>query len=172
MTIYYLYVKTHKTSGLKYLGFTGREDPYKYTGSGTRWLNHLHKHGFDFETEILRECATKDEIKEYGIYYSRLWNIVTDRTWANLKEEQGDGGGAGIEGSRKISATMKGRPAHNKGLTQSHKKHKIRADNPITGIAVSRLKGRTRPKLECPHCGRKIDEANFHRYHGDKCKSI
>ena len=93
MTIYYLYVKTHKTSGLKYLGFTGREDPYKYTGSGTRWLNHLHKHGFDFETEILHECATKDEIKVYGIYYSQLWDIVKDRSWANLKEEQGDGGG-------------------------------------------------------------------------------
>ena len=93
MTIYYLYIKTHTITGLKYLGYTGKEDPYTYTGSGTRWLNHLHAHGFDFTTEILKECTSKTEIREHGIYYSRLWNVVRDKNWANLKEEQGDGGG-------------------------------------------------------------------------------
>lgn len=93
MTIYYLYVKTHKITGLKYLGYTGKEDPYTYTGSGTRWLNHLHVHGFNFTTEILKECTSKTEIREHGVYFSRLWNVVSDKNWANLKEEQGDGGG-------------------------------------------------------------------------------
>lgn len=93
MTIYYLYVKTHKITGLKYLGYTGKEDPYTYPGSGTRWLNHLHVHGFNFTTEILKECTSKTEIREHGIHFSRLWNVVSDKNWANLKEEQGDGGG-------------------------------------------------------------------------------
>jgi hypothetical protein len=43
MTIYYLYVKTHNITGLKYLGYTSRKNPHKYTGSGTRWLNQYAK---------------------------------------------------------------------------------------------------------------------------------
>ena len=98
MTIYYLYVKPHNKTGLKYLGYTGRENPYEYPGSGLYWGEHLNKHGYDFTTEILKECSTKNEIKHWGLYYSNLWNIVEDRdtegnkTWANLKLESGDGG--------------------------------------------------------------------------------
>jgi hypothetical protein len=98
MTIYYLYIKTHNITGLKYLGYTKRKDPYTYQGSGKHWINHINKHGYDVTTEILKECSTKDEIKEWGLYYSKLWNIVEEKdgdgnkTWANLKEECGDGG--------------------------------------------------------------------------------
>jgi Mor family transcriptional regulator len=99
MTIYYLYVKTHNKTGLKYLGYTGKKDPYKYKGSGKYWTRHIKKHGYDVTTEILKECSTKDEIKYWGLYYSNLWNIVEAKDnqgvklWANLKLEQGDGGG-------------------------------------------------------------------------------
>jgi len=102
MTIYYLYVKTHKITGLKYLGYTGRLDPYKYTGSGKHWLRHLRVHGREHGTEIIHECQSKIEIKERGLYYSELWNVVTARNehgkkiWANLKPESGDGAGKGI----------------------------------------------------------------------------
>ena len=98
MTIYYLYVKTHKITGLKYLGYTGKVDPYKYLGSGEYWTKHLIKHGKEIATEILHECQSKVEIKERGLYYSELWNIVNARdihgkkVWANLKLESGDGG--------------------------------------------------------------------------------
>jgi hypothetical protein len=92
MTIYYIYVKTHNVTGLKYLGYTKQKDPHKYTGSGVRWLKHLKKHGFDYKTEILKECSSKAEVREHGIYYSKLWDIVKDKGWANLIEEQGDGG--------------------------------------------------------------------------------
>ena len=43
-SMYYLYVKTHKVTGLKYLGQTSK-DPFKYNGSGTRWTNHIKKYG-------------------------------------------------------------------------------------------------------------------------------
>ena len=102
MCIYYLYVKTHKVTGLKYLGYTGKADPYKYLGSGEYWLKHLIKHGKDIATEILHECQSKAEVKERGLYYSELWDIVDVRDesgkkiWANLKPEEGDGAAAGI----------------------------------------------------------------------------
>jgi len=92
MTIYYLYKKTHNTTGLNYLGFT-KEDPHMYQGSGTRWTNHIKKHGYDVTTEILYETPNKEEIKQKGLYYSNLWNVVESKEWANLKPETGEGGG-------------------------------------------------------------------------------
>ena len=90
--IYYLCVKTHQKTGLKYLCQTKRKDPYKYSGSGVEWLKHLKEHGYEHTTEILRECSTKEELKEYGLHYSSLWNVVDSSTWANLKPEDGGGG--------------------------------------------------------------------------------
>jgi hypothetical protein len=88
----YLYVKTHNKTDLKYLGKTSSADPHKYTGSGLYWLNHLEKHGYDYRTEILLETDNKEEIKETGLFFSSLWNIVKSDEWANLKPECGDGG--------------------------------------------------------------------------------
>ena len=113
MTIYYLYVKTHKITGLKYLGYTGKADPYKYLGSGEYWLKHLSTHGKEVTTEILHECQSKDEVKERGLYYSSLWNVVTSRDehgkkiWANLKPEEGDGGCIGYPLSPESIAKQK-----------------------------------------------------------------
>jgi hypothetical protein len=92
MTLYYLYKKTHKITNLKYLGFT-KKDPCKYKGSGIRWLAHLKKHGYDIETEILYETTDRNKIQQVGEYYSKLWNVVYDNEWANLKTESGEGGG-------------------------------------------------------------------------------
>ena len=108
MTIY-LYVKTHNKTGLKYLGQTSQLDPHKYPGSGTRWLHHLRKYGYDYSTEILKECVDKIELKEWGIYYSNLWDIVADNMWANLKPEEADGGRQSEESRRKIGLASKGR---------------------------------------------------------------
>ena len=90
MTIY-LYKKTHNITGLKYLGKT-TGDPIKYKGSGKKWIRHLQKYGYDVKTEILKICETNAEIKMWGFFYSKIWNIVEDKSWANLKIEEGDGG--------------------------------------------------------------------------------
>lgn len=74
MTIY-LYVKTHRVTGLKYLGKTTR-DPFSYAGSGKRWLNHLGAHDNDCDTQILLASSSKEDIRETGIFFSSLWNIV------------------------------------------------------------------------------------------------
>lgn len=90
--MYYLYVKTHNKTGLKYLGKTVSKDPHSYPGSGTVWRRHLNKHGYDYTTEILLETDNAEELKEQGVYYSNLWNVVESAEWANLMIEQGDGG--------------------------------------------------------------------------------
>jgi hypothetical protein len=90
----YLYVKTHLSTGLKYLGMTSK-DPYKYSGSGLHWKRHLKLHGKEHSTEIIHECQTLDEIKQVGTYYSDLWNIVESNEWANMKPETGDGAPSG-----------------------------------------------------------------------------
>ena len=70
-----------------------------------------------------------------------------------------------LETKIKISNTMKGRPAHNKGKPCNNKIRNSKGSN-------GKLIGRIRPKIICPHCLRHIDEANYHRYHGDKCQRI
>jgi hypothetical protein len=111
----YLYVKTHLVTGLKYLGQTSSKDPHSYPGSGVYWKNHLKKHGYLYSTEILKECSSKDELKKFGIYYSRLWNVIESNEWANLKEEQGDGGRQSEEVRNLIGEKGKGRIPWNKG---------------------------------------------------------
>lgn len=91
MTIYSLYVKTHKKTGLRYLGYT-KQDPQKYSGSGIHWKRHLNIHGNDVITEILHETISHDDIKHWGLYYSEKWNIVESNQWANMKPESGEGG--------------------------------------------------------------------------------
>lgn len=102
----YLYLKIHNKTGLKYLGKT-KEDPHKYKGSGLHWLRHLTKHGDDVTTKVLKECSSNEEIKEWGLHYSNLWNVVDSPEFANLKLESGDGGPVGPEGAKKISNKVK-----------------------------------------------------------------
>lgn len=84
----YLYLKTHKDTGLKYLGMTTK-DPFKYRGSGIYWDRHIKKHGNNVDTEILSICNTDEEIKELGLHYSKLWDIVDSPQFANLVPESG-----------------------------------------------------------------------------------
>jgi hypothetical protein len=113
MTIY-LYVKTHRKTGLKYLGKTESADPHKYRGSGIFWTRHIKKYGYDVDTEIIRECKDADELRHWGLYYSTLWNVVESDKWANLKEETGHGGRHCAEVRERISEAGKGRVPWNK----------------------------------------------------------
>lgn len=92
MTIY-LYVKTHTVTGLKYLGKTTAKDPCKYKGSGKYWKEHIKKYGYNVSTRILLVTDSSVELKETGLFFSKLWGVVESDEWANLKPEEGDGGG-------------------------------------------------------------------------------
>ena len=118
----YLYVKTHNQTGLKYLGKTISSDPHLYQGSGTVWKRHIKKHGYDVTTEILLETTDTNTLKEAGIYYSNLWNIVESKEFANIVPEMGDGGAMPwtVESRQKLSRTIKGK----KHTEESKKKFK------------------------------------------------
>ena len=106
MTIY-LYKKTHNLTGLQYLVKTISKDPYKYKGSGVAWTEHINQFGYNVNTEILKECKTKEELKIWGEYYSKLWNIVDSKEWANLIEEAGPGGQWSESSKNKLRQTKK-----------------------------------------------------------------
>lgn len=100
---HFLMLKIHNKTGLKYLCKTSSlkmqksiDYLYKYPGSGLRWLNHLKQHGFDFKTIVLAGTPDKQELKELGLRFSKLWNVVESDNFANLVEEKGDGGKIGL----------------------------------------------------------------------------
>ncbi len=104
----WLYIKQHNKTGLKYFGKTVR-DPDHYKGSGTRWQNHLKKHGNDVTT-IWKELFTDDTLlTEYALKFSHDNNIVELKEWANLMPE---GGGSGLTevGRKKMRAARAKQP--------------------------------------------------------------
>jgi hypothetical protein len=169
--IIYLYVKTHNKTGLKYLGQTSATDPHRYPGSGVYWKLHLEKHGYDYTTEILKECQSKEELKELGTYYSNLWNIVESDEWANLKIEQGDGGRQSDEVRKRIGEAGKGRTPWNKGKQiwseedrkRISERNKSRPPQSAETIAIRTAKNtgktrteETRKKLSAAHSGKTL----------------
>ena len=106
--IIYIYVKTHLDTGLKYLGKTNNPNPHSYKGSGLRWIYHIKKHGYNVSTEILKECYTNEEVREWGLYFSNLLNVVESNDWANIKPESGNGGIYVKEIADKISKSNTG----------------------------------------------------------------
>lgn len=86
-------IKTHKDTNLKYLCKTSKQNPHKYPGSGKYWKNHLKKHGRNLSTEILFETVNIKEFHEKCLYYSKLYDVVKSKDWANEIPETGLDGG-------------------------------------------------------------------------------
>ena len=193
MTIY-LYKKTHKITGLKYLGKTTAKDPHRYKGSGKIWIRHIKKYGYDVETEILKECDSKEEVKEWGLYYSHLWDVVNSKEWANLIVESGDGGAMLGKLNPMHDPIIRKRHAINNKIAQCslstrRKKSELaskRWSDPDfrkrTSLKIKKshnteearkkksvaLIGHQQKKIVCPHCGKEGGN-NMKRYHFDKC---
>lgn len=135
-----LYVKEHSVTGLKYFGKTIALDVEKYNGSGKYWKRHISKYGINHVRTVWTSewFYSKEDINEFALAFSEIFDIVKSDKWANLKEENGcDGGGPGPglcgndnpsrrpEVKEKISKALMGhagvknkgstgRPAHNK----------------------------------------------------------
>jgi hypothetical protein len=109
--LYYLYLKTHNVTGLKYLGQTC-QDPFKYHGSGKKWTEHLQLFGKDVTTQIIYQSTDIKEIADVGRYYSSVWNIVESKEWANLIPEScsghGNFGKLSDEARQRLSERMRG----------------------------------------------------------------
>jgi hypothetical protein len=183
--MYYLYIKTHNKTGLKYLGQTTK-DPIKYRGSGKYWLRHISKHGNDVSTKILIKCETNDELKKYGTYYSEMWNIVESNAWANLVPETGQGGSNTPEMIEAARIRMLTNNPMSKMRTNkaSFKKGNIPVITPERNAKIARGKRgsnnhyfgvpeaaeRMNRKIECPNCGISTNYGNAKRWHFDNCR--
>lgn len=82
-------LKQHNVTNIKYLCFHygTKDNCFRYTGSGTYWVAHLSKHGKDITTTILLESDTKSVIADAGIGYSKVWDVVKSKEFANLTIE-------------------------------------------------------------------------------------
>lgn len=192
----HLYVKTHRKTGLKYLGKT-IGDPYTYKGSGTVWMRHIKKHGNDVDTEVIFSTENKEELKQKGIYYSNLWNITESSDWANLRPEEGDGGDTftGRKHKPETISIMKQKagerqpPSEETRLKISEAKTGVsitlpprtqeHCDNLSKSLkgkkswneGVSGYKNKEYPRETCPYCGITTTKTNITRWHNEKCKS-
>lgn len=86
--MYYLYVKKHNITKLKYLGQTTK-NPEIYKGSGHYWTRHLKKHGNDVTTIVLLETEDMDELCRVSNFFSDLFDVTNSKQWANLIPETG-----------------------------------------------------------------------------------
>lgn len=162
--MYYLYVKTHIRTNLKYLGYT-KQDPYKYKGSGIRWTNHINKHGYDVWTNILFQSESKNEISIKGKEYSLLWNVVESDEWANLVIEQGEGG----DTSNSIDYSKRNTIKISNRITEMNKSPSNPFKNPEFQKQMrQKMMAKSKP---CIHCGKIVDPANYSR-HIIKCEKI
>ena len=136
----YLYVKQHKTTGLKYFGKTTKKDPYAYLGSGTRWRNHLKKHGYDIETLHVWSFEDVQECEKFALNFSSENKIVESKEWANLRPENGrDGQPMGTPGMKGAQNPRFGKVGelnafygkkHKQTTIDLYKKQKHRSGNP------------------------------------------
>jgi len=90
-----LYIKRHKVTGLKYFGKSTSNLIESYNGSGKYWKSHIAKHGKEHIEHLWNSdwFYDKQEIEEFALAFSELFDIVKSREWANLIVENGLDGG-------------------------------------------------------------------------------
>lgn len=97
--IQYLLIKRHKKTGLRYLckhTTDNVETCFTYTGSGTRWKRHLEKHGREIDTEIIFSSTNPKLFRNLAKFASVRLGVSTSPHWANLCDEEGQGGNTWI----------------------------------------------------------------------------
>lgn len=166
----YLYIKQHSITRKLYLGKTQSLKIEGYTGSGTRWKNHIKYYGKE-HIETLWYCLFYDEesIKEFALMCSEQWNIVKSEDWLNLIPENGvNSSGAGMTGKHHSKETKEKLRQANLGIKQSEETIAKRSVGMLlhyaTAPKVKRTKeqsakisagkkGQSYTKESCPNCG-------------------
>lgn len=193
----HLYIKTHNKTGLSYLGKTIR-DPYKYNGSGTRWRNHLRKHGNDVSTDIIFSSEDEEEFVFVASIVSYMLDVVDSEDFANIVHEEGTGGNTfeGRKHTEEAKALMREKALEREPLSEESRlkisksktgvkkgpnKNK-RTDKHRENLSKS-LKGksawnkgkkfkRTLNYTKCIHCGKEGLDAQIKRWHNDNCPTV
>ena len=86
--MYYLYIKTHARTYLKYLGQT-KQDPYQYEGSSEAWLRHIQQHGNEVETEVLWTGTDDALMAKIGNRFAKMFDVVRSPEFVNQSVDFG-----------------------------------------------------------------------------------
>jgi hypothetical protein len=154
-----LLVKTHNPTGIKYFCKTTRLTRLNtYTGSGTLWKRLIDKHGKDISTGVVGIYYDEKRCNEAALQYSKEWDIVNSKEWANLIEENGmTGAGVGELNH------MYGKPSPQLGVKRPWVGKKG-ADNPMYG-KPSAMRGKKNIGASLAHKGRKRPEGGGKKPH-------
>ena len=176
----YLYVKTHNVTGLKYFGKTTNLDPVSYRGSGTYWINHIKKHGYDVTTEIIGYYRDRDECVKAARKFSRDFMIVESEGWANLIDEYGVGGSGwiGVDELARARAVDTCKRKYGDDYYSKIVKGRSRTEEQrlnMSKIAKERGFGKTnagkpKPLTTCPRCGKIGAKHTMSRWHFENCR--
>lgn len=184
----FLYIKQHTITGKLYFGKTIK-NPEKYLGSGSYWCKHIKKHGKEHVVNLWY-CLFYEEqdCKEFALNFSNQNNIVESIDWLNLMEENGIGCTSHSQETIEKIKNSK----HNNGYKHStitklkigkalskpwsiarrlsqKQINRVSQPKPPKPKTARALK---RKKTLCPHCNKLVDNGNYARYHGDKCKHL
>jgi hypothetical protein len=120
----YLLVKEHNLTGLKYLckkSAHSFDECVKYKGSGVYWKKHLTKYGNDVKTTCLFVTEDKQVFKKIATKYSKEYDIVNSKQWANLTIEEGQGGNTVVD--KKLHGKKTSLGLHKSEVREKHLKH-------------------------------------------------
>jgi hypothetical protein len=116
----WLYIKRHRITGLKYFGKTVSVDPYTYCGSGKVWLRHINKYGKEYiDTIWICKFDNKNELIDFALAFSEIFNIVNSTEWANISPENGIDGGYRVNNHFKILNSMPMSESRKKSISKS-----------------------------------------------------
>lgn len=182
----YLYVKQHAITKLKYFGKTNRKNVLNYLGSGTYWANHIRTHGIEHVKTLWYELFTEEaDLVEFATFFSEFHNIVESKEWANLKIEDGLGGGwigpRTQEHKDLQSRIQKGRPGRIQFAEEKIKRSKSMMGHVSNTTdmhwswsdAAKETNSKSQlalPKLKCKHCDTVGKMPGMNRWHNDNCK--
>lgn len=179
--MYFLMIKTHNTTGLKYLCQTRRKDPFKYLGSGVYWRKHLKKHGEDITTEVVGVYETQQELSVAGVKLSEEYGVVRSDNWANLVPEEGTGGDTSKTSSyKKGMKSRKSMAGENNPMygKEGYWKNKVgptvgkhwfnNGDKEVSSLNCPEGYTEGRLKETCPHCSISVEPMNK-KWHFDYC---
>jgi hypothetical protein len=184
-----LYIKQCSHCNLKYFGKHTGQNIEVYSGSGTKWNNHLSKYNAKPVHLWNSDWYYDTSISRFAIKFSRLNKIVDSDNWANLKEENGlEGGWDHIDSKGKVvseetrrrmsaSAAIRQKGETNSFYGKAHSeetKMKIgkHSKQRAKRIYDERLLNGNHPNNSCicPHCNKSGQYRAMKRWHFDNCR--
>jgi hypothetical protein len=108
-----------------------------YKGSGVYWKKHISKYGNNVKTTCLFVTEDKQKFKEVAKKYSLEYEVTQSKNWANLCDEEGQGGNTIIDKQVHSSKTSFGiKNSKNYPKLLNHLKEQVKISQPLAAKAA------------------------------------